>query len=185
MLQEIKKETEDGMQKAIKALQNDFKTLRSGRANPAMLDTIKVDAYGSKMPINQLANVSAPEPKLLVIDPWDKATISEIEKAIQKSELGINPVNDGKVIRLSIPPLSKERRIQLTKSVKQKAEEVRISIRQSRRDANEMAKELEKDSEISKDDSKKFMDDIQKLHDKYIEEINKMAEIKEKEVMEE
>ena len=180
----IQTQTEEKMKKTIKALMDEFNTLRTGRASPAIFDKIRVDYYGQKTPLSQVATVSVPEARLIVIQPWDKALLSEIEKAIQMSELSLNPSNDGKIIRISIPPLTEERRKDLVKVSKGMAEQSRVSIRNIRRDANEDLKKSQKSGERSEDEEKKITDDIQKLTDKYIAEINKELEVKEKEIME-
>ena len=180
----VNKQSEEKMKKAIHALHEEFNTIRTGRASAALFEKIKVDYYEQKVPLNQVANISIPEARLVVIQPWDRTVLSEIEKAIQKSELSVNPSNDGKVIRIAIPPLTEERRKDLVKVTKNKAEAARVSIRNIRRDANEELKKLEKSSDITEDDTKRGMDENQKLTDKYIEEVNKLFEIKEKEIME-
>jgi ribosome recycling factor len=184
MVEEVKKSSEDKMKKAIAVLHSEFNTLRTGRASAALFESIKVDYYGQKTPLSQVATISIPEARLVVIQPWDKSVLGEIEKAIQKSELSINPNNDGKVIRISIPPLTEERRKELVKVAKAKAEQCRVTIRNVRRDANEECKELQKASKISEDDSKRGVDEIQKMTDKYIDEIAKVLELKEKEILE-
>jgi ribosome recycling factor len=184
VIKELMKETEDKMKKVVDVYRKDLATLRAGRATPALLDKLSVDYYGSMTPINQMANISAPEPRLLIIQPWDKKSISDIEKAIMKSDLGMTPVNDGNVIRLSVPHLTTERRNELVKVIRKKAEETRVIVRNMRRDANDFVKKVEKDSEISEDDAKKAQGDIQKLTDKYIKEIDDVTAGKEKEVME-
>jgi ribosome recycling factor len=184
MVEQVKKSSEDKMKKAIAALHQEFNTLRTGRASASLFDSIKVDYYGQKTPLSQVATISVPEARLVVIQPWDKSVLAEIEKAIQKSELSINPNNDGKVIRVSIPPLTEERRKELVKLAKNKAEQSRVTIRNVRRDANEEYKELQKDSKISEDESKRGIDEIQKMTDKFIEEINGVLEAKEKEILE-
>jgi ribosome recycling factor len=176
--------SEDGMKKAISSLIHEFNTLRTGRASAALFDSIKIDYYGQKTPLNQVATISVPEARLVVIQPWDKSVLGEIEKTLQKSELSINPNNDGKVIRINIPPLTEERRKELVKVAKSKAEQMRVSVRNIRRDANEEYKQLQKSGDISEDDAKRGIDEIQKLTDKYIEEINKLLEEKEKEILE-
>jgi ribosome recycling factor len=183
-MEKVNKQAEEKMKKAAHALQDEFNAIRTGRASAALFEKIKVDYYEQKVPINQVANISIPEARLVVIQPWDRTVLNEIEKAIQKSELSVNPTNDGKVIRIAIPPLTEERRKELVKLTKNKAEAARVSIRNIRRDANEELKKLEKTSEISEDQTKRGMDEIQKLTDKYIEELNKLYEIKEKEIME-
>lgn len=184
MIEEIFLDSEDRMQKTIELLRKDFASLRAGRANPAILDKIQVDYYGVPTPINQMANVSAPEARLLVIQPWDKSVVSAIEKAILKSDLGLNPSNDGTIIRIAIPQLTQERRKELVKVIKKKAEETKISIRNVRRDANESLKSLEKSKDLSEDENKKAQDDVQKLTDKYIAEVDKVLAAKEQEIME-
>ena len=184
MIQDILKEAQDHMQKAIEVLKKEFATMRVGRANPALLEKVVVEYYGTQMPVNQLATISAPEPRLLVIQPWDKGALGAIEKAILKSDLGITPTNDGSVIRLAIPPLTQERRQELVKVARKKAEEARVAIRNIRRDANDRIKDLEKDKVISEDEGKRGQDEVQKLTDKHISEIDELLKIKEKEIME-
>jgi ribosome recycling factor len=178
------KNAEDKMRKAVKALEDEFKTIRTGRASAALFENIRVEYYEQKVPLNQVATISIPEARLVIIQPWDRSVLSEIEKAIQKSELSVNPANDGKVIRIAIPPLTEERRKELAKVAKGIAEKSRITIRNIRRDTNEELKKLEKDSKLSEDQAKRGIDDVQKLTDKYIEEINSVLEKKEKEIME-
>jgi ribosome recycling factor len=184
VIKEVISEAEERMKKAIEVLRKDFASLRAGRASPALLDKVLVDYYGTPTPINQMANVSVPEPRLLVIQPWDKSIISKIEKAIMKSDLGLTPNNDGTVIRLAIPQLTQERRNELVKVVKKKGEETRVAIRNVRRDANEHLKEFEKKHEISEDENKKALEDVQKLTDKCIKEVDQVIEHKESEIME-
>lgn len=184
MLKEVIKETEDKMKKSIEVLRKDLSTLRAGRANPAILQKVMVDYYGTPTPINQMANVSAPEPRLLTIQPWDKTIAPAIEKAILKSDLGLNPSSDGSIIRIVIPQLTQERRVELVKTTKKKGEECRVSIRNIRRDSNEKVKSLEKAKTISEDETKKGTEEIQKLTDKYIKEVDGVLEVKEKEIME-
>jgi len=183
-MEAIKKNAEDKMKKAVKALEDEFKTIRTGRASAALFDGIRVEYYGQKVPLNQVATISIPEARLVIIQPWDRSVLSEIEKAIQKSELSVNPANDGKVIRIAIPPLTEERRKELAKVAKGIAEKSRVQIRNIRRETNEELKKLEKDSKLSEDQAKRGIDEIQKLTDKYIEEINSVLEEKEKEIME-
>jgi len=175
---------EERMKKSVGSLKEGFSALRTGRASAALFDRIRVDAYGEKSPINQVANISVPEARLIVIQPWDKNLITEIEKAIRSSELSLNPSNDGKVIRISIPPLTEERRKDLVKQAKTQAEHSRVSIRNIRRDGNEELKKLLKDTKITEDDEKKGAEELQKLTDSYIEQVNKVLEEKEKEIME-
>lgn len=183
-MKEVLNQAESKMKKTVDLLIKDYATLRAGRATPALLDKILVDYYGTPTPINQMATVSAPEPRLLVIQPWDRNMLPQIEKAILKSDLGITPVSDGNVIRLAIPPLTEEKRKDLVKIVHKKAEEGRIAIRNLRREANDQIKAAEKKGDISEDSAKRYLDDIQDLTDKYIKNIDQVAEAKEKEIME-
>jgi len=184
MHEEIKSKLRTRMDKTIESLQEEFKKIRSGRANAGLVEGLVVDYYGSKTPLKQLASISVPEPRLIVIQPWDKGTLSEIEKAFHTSDLGLNPNNDGKVIRISIPALTKERRKELVKVAKGKAEDARVAIRNIRRDGNEEVKTAEKEGHVSEDDSKKTLDKIQKITDEYIEKINKLLDAKDAEIME-
>ena len=183
-MERVNKETEEKMKKAVKALEDEFKTIRTGRASSALFENIRVDYYDQKVPLNQVATISVPEARLVVIQPWDRSVLSEIEKAIQKSELSVNPNNDGKVIRINIPPLTEERRKELAKVARNIAEKSRIAVRNIRRDANDELKQLQKASEISEDQSKSGKDENQKLTDRNIEEVNAIVEAKEKEIME-
>ncbi|MEA1960032.1 MAG: ribosome recycling factor [Bacillota bacterium] len=183
MVNDIMSDAESRMKKTIEHLTGDFATLRAGRANPAMVEKIMVNYYGEPTPINQLANINAPEARLLVIQPWDKTCIAEIEKSIMKSDLGVNPSNDGNVIRIAIPALTEETRKDMVKVVKKKAEEGKVGIRNIRREANDMIKSGEKEKLISEDESKKGLDDIQKLTDKRIKEIDTVLLAKEKDIM--
>ena len=171
------------MEKTVAALTKEYSTLRAGRANPQILDKIVVDYYGSPTPLSGVANISSPEPRMLVIAPWEAKMIGPIEKAIQKSDLGINPSNDGKVVRLMIPELNEERRKELCKQVKKMAEEGKVAIRNSRRDALEAIKKLKKDSKITEDDQKAAETEMQKVTDAKIKEIDKISADKEKEIM--
>ncbi len=184
MIKRVLDEAEERMTKALEVLRKDYASLRAGRATPALLDKVLVDYYGTLTPINQMAKVSVPEARLLVIQPWDKSVISAIEKAILKSDLGITPNNDGSVIRLAIPQLTQERRNELVKVVKKKAEDTRVAIRNVRRDANEQLKVLEKEKKVSEDDNKRGQDEVQKLTDKWIREVEQALEHKEKEIRE-
>ena len=175
--------TKERMQKTIAVLKTELGGLRAGRANPQLLDRILVDYYGTPTPIQQLGNVSTPEPRMLLISVWDNKAIPAVEKAIQKSDLGINPSNDGKVIRLLFPELNEERRKELVKVVKKKGEESKIAIRAIRRDANEQIKKDEKDSTITEDDRKTLDDKVQKLTDDVIKEIDGILIAKEKEIL--
>ena len=179
----VKGVCEDKMRKAISALKDDYNGLRTGRASPALLDRIRVEYYGEKTPIAQVATVSVPEARLIVIQPWDRSQIAEIEKAIRSSELSLNPSNDGKVIRIAIPPLTEERRKELAKTAKNMAENCRVSIRNIRRDGIESLKK-QKTEGASEDDIKKAEDELQKLTDSYIAQTNKVLEEKEKEILE-
>jgi len=183
-MQDVISSNEERMKKTVVSLKEGFATLRTGRASASLFDRIRVDAYGEKSPLNQVANISIPEARLIVIQPWDKGLITEIEKAIRSSELSLNPSNDGKVIRVSIPPLTEERRKELVKVAKNQAEQSRVSIRNIRRDGNEELKKLLKDTKITEDDETKGADELQKLTDSYINQINKVLEEKEKEIME-
>jgi ribosome recycling factor len=184
MISEVLQDAEDRMHKGVEVLKKEYATIRAGRANPNMLDKINVEYYGAPTPVNQLANISVPEPRMLVIQPWDKSSLPMIEKAILKSDLGLNPSSDGTVIRLIIPQLTADRRTEIVKTVKKKAEEARVAIRNIRRDANEHLKKLEKDHTSSEDEVKRAQDDCQKMTDKYIKEIDRMMDAKEKEIME-
>jgi ribosome recycling factor len=172
------------MQKTLDTLKKDLARIRTGRATPALLDGITVDYYGSPMPINQVANISIPDARLIVIQPWEKSMISPIEKAIQASELGLNPQSDGNLLRLPIPALSEERRLELFKNCKKTGEESKVAMRNVRRDANDKLKKAEKDKEVTQDESKKGQEEIQKLTDKYIKMVDDTLIAKEKEIME-
>jgi ribosome recycling factor len=172
------------MDKTIAALKDEFKALRTGRASASIFDRVRVGYYGTPTPLNQVSTISVPEARSIVIQPFDKSLISEIEKAILKSELGLNPSNDGKVIRISIPPLTAERRKELVKQAKSIAENSRVAIRNIRRDGNDELKKQQKDGTITEDDLKTGEADLQKSTDKYIQDINKILEEKEKEIME-
>jgi ribosome recycling factor len=172
------------MQKAVDAARREFASVRTGRASPALLERVTVDYYGVPTPITQVATVTAPEPRLLVIQPWDKSLVREIERAIQKSELGLTPTNDGAVIRLPIPPLTGERRRDLVKLVHRQAEEARVAIRNIRRDHKEKLERLQKAGELSEDETRRAIDELQKLTDRFIGEIDALLAAKEKEIME-
>lgn len=178
------KDVEDKMNKAISVLKEELAGLRAGRANPAILDRVTVDYYGVPTPINQLGSISVPEARVIIIQPWEAKILKDIEKAIQKSDIGINPNNDGKVIRLVFPMLTEERRKELTKSVKKHGEDSKVVIRAIRRDAIEHFKAQKKNNEITEDDLKGAEVDIQKMTDKYIIEIDWVIEAKDKEIME-
>ncbi len=183
MANSLLSETEKNMKKTVEIVNKELASLRAGRATPSLLEKITVPYYGTPTPINQLANITAPEPRLLVIQPWDKSVLPEMEKAILKSDLGITPVSDGNVIRLAIPQLTQERRAELVKITKKKAEEGRVAIRNIRRDANDTLKTQQKNGEISEDEQRRLQDEVQKLTDKYIKEIDKLLAAKEKEIM--
>ncbi|HEY4430609.1 ribosome recycling factor [Paenibacillus etheri] len=183
MPQSVKKNAEERMDKAILSLKRDLATLRAGRATTSLLDRIQVEYYGSPTPINQLANISTPDTRTLLIQPWDKTSMSDIERAIMKSDIGLTPANDGTIIRLSIPPLTEERRTDLVKLTKKFGEEAKVAIRNIRRDANDDIKKMEKNG-ISEDESRGHQEDIQKTTDKFIAEVDKVLVSKEKEIME-
>ncbi|MBT2691477.1 ribosome recycling factor [Bacillus sp. ISL-55] len=172
------------MSKAIQAYTRELASIRAGRASASLLDRVQVDYYGAPTPVNQLAGISVPEARLLVIQPYDKTILGEIEKAILKSDLGLNPSNDGSIIRIAIPQLTEERRKELAKQVKKEAEEAKIAVRNIRRDGNEDLKKLEKNGEITEDDLRGYSDDIQKLTDEHIAKIDQITKDKEKEIME-
>ncbi|RAL26321.1 ribosome recycling factor [Thermoflavimicrobium daqui] len=184
MVNEIKKQAQDKMEKAIQVLKKDLASLRAGRANPALLDKVIVEYYGSEMPINQLANISTPDPRSLLIQPWDKSALAEIERAILKSELGLTPSNDGSVIRINLPALTEERRSELVKLARKTGEEAKVAIRNVRRDANDELKKLEKNGEVPEDVARRGQDEVQKLTDRFIKEIDNVVQAKEKEIME-
>ncbi len=183
MINDIIDDAGSRMKKSIDHLVADFAVMRAGKANPAMVEKIMVNYYGVPTPINQLANINVPEARMLVIQPWDKTNITAIEKAIMKSELGVTPSNDGNVIRIAIPALTEETRRDLVKVVKKRAEEAKVGIRNIRREANDMIKSGEKEKLIAEDESKKGLEDIQKLTDKYIKDIDNILQAKEKDIM--
>jgi ribosome recycling factor len=180
----ILKDTEDRMEKALSALERDFSKLRTGRASTALVDGIKADYYGTLTPINQMASVSVPDSRTLTIQPWDKGSFAAVEKAILKSDLGLTPINDGKIIRISIPPLTEERRKELVKVARKYTEEAKIAIRNIRRDSNDSLKKMEKDKELTEDELKRATDDVQKITDKFVAETDNMCAAKETEIME-
>lgn len=184
MAEDVIADAERRMQKAVDAAQHDFATLRTGRANPVILENIKVDYYGTPTPLNQLAGISVPEPRQLLVTPWDRNIINTILKAIQSSDIGLTPMSDGNVIRMNVPPLTEERRKELIKQLHKKSEEHKVAIRNIRRDANERLKAQQKNSEITEDDLKHDQNEIQKLTDKYIEEIDRLTSAKEAELRE-
>ncbi|WP_066893794.1 ribosome recycling factor [Clostridium nigeriense] len=183
MIKDIIVKAEDKMKKTISVLKSDLSTLRAGRANPTMLDRIKVDYYGSPCPLSQVANISAPEPRVLVISPWEKSLMKEIEKAILVSDLGINPSNDGSVIRLVVPELTEETRKNLVKVVKKTGEEAKVALRSIRREANDKVKALKKDGDITEDELKNAEEKVQKIIDTYVKEVDTLILAKEKEIM--
>jgi ribosome recycling factor len=184
MLDKILHTTKDAMAHTIDHLQNELAGIRTGKANPALLDSIRVEYYGQKVPLNQVASVAAPDPQLITIQPWDKGVIVDIEKAIQASELGLNPQNDGTVIRLPIPQLTEERRKDLVKLVKRLGEDSKVALRNIRRNANDEIKKLEKKHEIGEDEMHSNQDEIQKLTDDYVKDVDKVVDAKETEILE-
>ena len=183
-LKDLMLEQEQRMDKSIESLKHEFASIRTGRASVALLDKIMVDYYGSPTPINQVANISVPEPRMILVAPWDKSMIGAIEKAILQSDLGLNPGNDGTAIRLTIPQLTEERRKEIVKIVHKKAEDAKVAVRNIRRDANDVLKKEEKAKTITEDDVKDGLDQIQKLTDKKIKQIDELKAVKEKDVLE-
>ena len=181
---EVRKQLVDRMDKAIESLKKDIAGIRTGRASLGIFEGITVDYYGTPTPINQVATMSVPESRLIIMQPWDPKIIAEIEKAILKSDLGLNPSNDGKIIRVAIPPLTEERRKQIIKQVHKRVEEAKIAVRNIRRDSNDEVKKLEKEKKMSEDDAKKTLEEIQKLTDSYIKRTDEINSHKEKELME-
>jgi ribosome recycling factor len=184
MLDDIYADAEDRMNKAQDSLERDYKKLRTGRASISLVDGIRVGYYGAPTPLSQLATLTIPDPRTIMIQPWDNSIIGEVEKAILKSGLGLTPMNDGKVIRINIPPLTAERRRELVKVVKKMAEEAKVAMRNIRRDANEMVKDLKKDKEISEDDQFRAQEETQKVTDEFIKKIDALYILKEKEILE-
>ncbi len=184
MLDSIFDETRESMSKSVAALKKELNRLRTGRASLSIMDGIKVDYYGTLTPLNQMATLAVPESRLITIQPWDVSVIKEIEKAILKSDLGLTPSNDGKIIRISIPPLTEERRKELVKVVHKMCEDYKVSIRNIRRDANELLKMMKKDGEVSEDDAYKAQDQVQKITDEQIKLIDECDKEKEKEILE-
>ncbi|HET7705593.1 MAG TPA: ribosome recycling factor [Thermoanaerobaculia bacterium] len=183
MIQDVIRDIQHRMHGAIEALHREFKTLRTGRANAAMLDGIVIEYYGTPTPLAQVASLKVPEPSLIVAEPWDKTMVGAIEKAIRNADLGLNPANDGKIVRIPIPQLTEERRKELVKRAHHVAEEARTAIRQVRRDGNERLKKMLKGHEISEDDEKRGLDEIQKLTDKHIDEVGTILKHKETDIM--
>ena len=183
-MNELIKNTEEKMNKTVEVLERDYKSIRAGRANASVLDRINVDYYGAPTPIQQMAAISIPEPRVLMISPWDASTLKTIEKAILTSDIGINPQNDGRVIRLSFPPLTEERRKEIVKEVKKVSEDSKVAVRNTRRDAIEKLKALKKANTVTEDDVTNGEKKIQNLTDKYCKEIDELAALKEKEILE-
>ncbi|AKA69914.1 ribosome recycling factor [Clostridium scatologenes] len=183
MIKDIMKKADEKMNKTVEALKRELASMKAGRANPAMLDKIEAEYYGTMTPINQLANISVPEPRVLAIQPWDKGSFKAIEKAILKSDLGINPSSDGEMIRLVIAELTEETRKNIVKNIKKDGEDSKVAIRSIRRDCNDKIKAFKKESDISEDEIKKAEDEIQKKTDGFIKQIDKVVEAKEKEIM--
>ena len=177
-------DTKTLMEKAVDAVKREFSGVRTGKASPTLLDMVRVDAYGSKMPINQVATVNVPEPRMLLVQPWDKGLMAPIEKAIRSADLGLNPANDGNVIRVPIPALNEERRREMVRLLHKLAEEGRIAIRHARHEANKKIKAMEHGHEIGEDDARRQVDDVQKMTDEYITKIDHLLKAKEEEVME-
>lgn len=184
MSKEILTETEQRMDKALASYQRELATVRAGRANPSLLDKVTVDYYGAPTPLNQLSSISVPEARMLIITPYDKSAIGEIEKAIQKADLGITPSSDGNIIRIAVPALTEERRKELVKLVKKYSEDAKVAVRNIRRDANDDLKKSEKNGEITEDDLRSSSEDVQKLTDDFVAKIDTVTRDKEKEIME-
>jgi ribosome recycling factor len=184
MLKEVLKNTEESMAAAIEHLQHDLSGIRTGKANPALLDSIRVDYFGQQVPLKQVASIAVPDPRLITIQPWDKSVVPEIEKAILGSELGLNPQNDGTIIRLPIPQLTEERRKDLVKAVKRLGEDAKVSLRNIRRNVNEDIKKLEKSHDIGEDEMHSNQEEIQKLTDSYVKQVDEVINAKEKDVLE-
>jgi len=183
-INDLKSDAETRMQKAVESTRSELSKIRTGKASPALLDTIRVPYYGSSVPLKQVASVNTPEPRLITIQPWEKPLIAEIERAIMKSDLGLNPVNDGTIIRLPIPQLTEERRKDLVRLCHKLAEEGRVAVRNIRRDANDSLKKMEKDHDISEDQYHTAVSEVQELTDKYVKQIDEVLKLKEDEVME-
>lgn len=183
MLEQVKTEAKNSMEKALQALANELKKVRTGRAQISMLDNVKVNYYGNPTPLNQVSAVSTPDAKTFMIAPWESQMLKEIEIAITKSDVGMAPINDGKVIRLKLPDLTEQRRKELVKTCHKLVEDAKVAIRMARRDANEALKKAQKDKKVSEDESKRGQDDVQKITDQYIEKADKLSAEKEKEIM--
>jgi ribosome recycling factor len=175
---------EDRMKKSLESLKNELLAIRTGKATPALLDPVRVDAYGSLLPLNQVASVTAPQPRLLVIQPWDKKMLPAIIKGIQKADLGLNPAEDGELIRLPIPALTEDRRMEMVKRAKKLGEDARVSIRNIRRDANDELKKLEKDHAVSEDEAERLRGEVQKATDRHVAQVDEVLSKKEKEILE-
>jgi len=184
MEKELRKKTEERMKSAVESLKKDYSTLRTGRASLALVENLPVDYYGTQTPLNQAATLNLPDSRTIAIQPWDPKMIGEIEKAIMKSDLGLNPANDGKLIRINIPPLTEERRKEIVKVARKRAEESKVAVRNIRRDSNEGLKKLEKDKQFSEDELKKSLDEVQKMTDSYIKKVDEVLQHKEQEIME-
>jgi len=184
MLNEVFKETEERMQKSVMALEKDMTRVRTGRASLSMLDGVKVDYYGTLTPLNQMASIAVPESRLITVQPWDVSAIKEVEKGILKANLGLTPSSDGKIVRISIPPLTEERRKQIAKAAHQTAEDYKVALRNIRRDANEDLKSLQKEGDISEDDSFKGQKQVQEITDEFIKKVDEVYTAKEKEILE-
>jgi ribosome recycling factor len=184
MLKDVLKDARERMDKAVESLHADLRAIRTGRASPALVERLTVDYYGAPTPLNQMAGISAPEPRMLMIRPWDRSTLGTIEKAILKSDLGLTPTNDGQVIRLIIPQLTEERRRELNKQVAKRVEEARVAVRNIRRDANDILRDFEKEKVIDEDEMHEGRDEVQELTDKYIKQVDEIGKAKEAEIME-
>jgi len=184
MIEDVYEETKERMGKSISALKNELNRVRTGRASLSLLDGIRVDYYGTLTPLNQMATLATPESRLITIQPWDTTVIKDVEKAILKSDLGLTPSNDGKIIRIAIPPLTEERRKELVKIANKTGEEHKVAVRNIRRDSNELLKGFKKDGDISEDDAFKAQDQVQKITDEYIQKIDDLGKEKEKEILE-
>ena len=184
MRNEVHNKLEEKMEKTISVLKENLAVIRAGRANPTLLDKIVVDYYGTPTPLKNMAGVSAPEPRMIVVQPWDKSALKDIEKAIQLSDMGFNPTNDGTQIRIAIPQLTEERRKELTKVASKTGEKAKVALRNERREANDKIKKMEKDGELTEDDAKKATEEVQKIIDKYTKVVDEMVVKKEKEIME-
>lgn len=184
MLEQVLRSAEERMEKAVQTLKRELASVRAGRASPALLEKVTVEYYGTPMPVTQVATVTTPEPRMIVISPWEKSMLGEIERAIQKSDLGLTPNNDGSVIRLILPPLTEERRQELVRLVRKMSEEARVAVRNVRRDANDELKKLGKSGDVSADEVRRDLEKVQQLTDRYVGEIDRLCEAKEQELLE-